>query len=202
MSRGKREPSTGKVTVNMTGKESPLSSKALKNDCDCTKSLRMIRAFYEVFWYSMKSSGILEDDKEKGKRKRRKKTGGGPARERRRLKRAEAMMTTTSSTRSPSPFDTSALVSDDVRLYMGEGVVLPDNQGQVKVDLVKSVGQVAKFQQVSHSGHRLGNNNYLKIGGNFTPAGQLRLGEVDRPDCNRLSQDYDHLYLIMEKQVL
>jgi len=96
-------------------------------------------------------------------------------------------MTTTSSRRSPSPFDTSALVSDDVRLYMGEGVVLPDNQGQVKVDLVKPVGQMAKIQQVSHSGPRLGNNNILKKGGNFTPAGQLRLGEVDRPDCNRLS---------------
>ena len=97
-------------------------------------------------------------------------------------------LNTTSSTRTPSPSDTSyALVSDDARLYMGEGVVLPDNQGQVKVELVKSVGQVAKFQQVSHSGHRLGNNNYLKIGGNFTPAGQLRLGEVDRHDCNRLS---------------
>ena len=70
---------------------------------------------------------------------------------------------------------------------MGEGVVLPDNQGQVKVDLVKPVGQMAKIQQVSHSGPRLGNNNILKKGGNFTPAGQLRLGEVDRPDCNRLS---------------
>ena len=188
MPRGRREPGTGEVTVEMTGKESsPLSSTALKNACDCTKSLRMIRAFFSSWESSLKSSGILEEDKEKGRRKRRKKTGGGPARERRRLKRAEARMTTTSSTRSPSPFDTSALVSDDVRLYMGEGVVLPDNQGQVKVDLVKSVAQVAKFQQVSHSGHRLGNNNYLKIGGNFTPVGQLRLGEVDRHDCNRVS---------------
>ena len=186
MPRGRREPGTGEVTVEMTGKESsPLSSTALKNDCDCTKSLRMIRAFFSSWESALKSSGILEEDKEKGRRKRRKKTGGGPARERRRLKRAEARMTTTASTRSPSPFDTSALVSDDVRLYMGEGVVLPDKQGQVKVDLVKSVGQVAKFQH-THSGHRFGNNN-LKIGGNFTPAGQLRLGEGDRPDCNRLS---------------
>ena len=168
MTRGKREPSTGEVTVNMTGKESPLSSKALKNDCDCTKSLRMIRAFYEVFRYSMKTSGILEDDKEKGKRKRRKKSGGGPARERRRVKRAEARRATTLSTRSPSPFDTSTLVCDDVREYMGEGDAWLDKGGQVKVDMVKSVG------------HRFGNNN-------FTPTGQLQLGEVDRPDCNRRS---------------
>ena len=188
MPRGRREPGTGEVTVEMTGKESsPLSSTALKNACDCTKSLRMIRAFFSSWESALKSSGILEDDKEKGGRKRRRKTGGCPARERRRLKRAQERMTTTSSTRSPSPFDTSALVSDDVRLYMGEGVVLPDNQGQVKVDLVKPVGQMAKIQQVSHSGPRLGNNNILKKGGNFTPAGQLRLGEVDRPDCNRLS---------------
>ena len=179
MTRGKREPSTGEVTVNMTGKESPLSSKALKNDCDCTKSLRMIRAFYEVFRYSMKTSGILEDDKEKGKRKRRKKSGGGPARERRRLKRAEARRTTTVSTRSPSPFDTSASVCDDVREYMGEGVGWLGKEGQVKEDLVKSVGQVAQFQN-THSGHRFDNNN-------FTQAGQLQLGEVDRPDCNSRS---------------
>ena len=81
MTRGKREPSTGEVTVNMTGKESPLSSTALKNDCDCTNSLRMIRAFFSSWESSLKSSGILEEDKEKGRRKRRKKTGGGPARE-------------------------------------------------------------------------------------------------------------------------
>ena len=91
--RGRREPGTGEVTVEMTGKESsPLSSTALKNACDCTKSLRMIRAFFSSWESALKSSGILEDDKEKGKRKRRKKTGGGPARERRRLKRAESFL--------------------------------------------------------------------------------------------------------------
>ena len=138
--------------MKMTGKEtSPLSSTALKNDCDCTKSLRMIRAFFSSWESALKSSGILEDDKEKGGRKRRRKTGGCPARERRRLKRAQERLTTTSSKGSPSPSDTSALVSDDARLYMGEGVVLPDNQGQVKVDLVKSVGQVAKFLELSSS---------------------------------------------------
>ena len=98
MSRGKREPSTEEVIGNMTGKESPLSSKALKNECDCQKSLSMIRAFYEIFRYSMKTSGILEDNKEKGKTKRRKKSGAGPARERRRVRRAEARRATTLST--------------------------------------------------------------------------------------------------------
>ena len=85
----------------------------------------MIRAFFSSWESALRSSGIMEDDKEKGGRKRRRKTGGCPARERRRLKRAQERLTTTSSKRSPSPSDTSALVSDDVRLYMGEGVVLP-----------------------------------------------------------------------------
>ena len=41
--RGRREPGTGEVTVEMTGKESsPLSSTALMNACDCKKSLKMI----------------------------------------------------------------------------------------------------------------------------------------------------------------
>jgi len=60
MPRGRREPGTGEVTVEMTGKESsPLSSTALKNACDCKKSLKMIRAFFsswqkcfKVFWYT------------------------------------------------------------------------------------------------------------------------------------------------------
>ena len=112
--RGRREPGTGEVTVEMTGKESsPLSSTALMNACDCKKSLKMIRAFFSSWESALRSSGIMEDDKEKGGRKRRRKTGGCPARERRRLKRAQERMTTTSSKRSPSPSDTSALVSDD-----------------------------------------------------------------------------------------
>ena len=72
------------------------------------------------------------------------------------------------STRSPSPFDTSALVCDDVREYMGEGDAWLDKGGQIKMDMVKSVG------------HRFGNNN-------FTQAGQLQLGEGDRPECDRRS---------------
>ena len=64
--RGRREPGTGEVTVEMTGKEtSPLSSTALKNNCDCTKSLRMIRAFFSSWESALKSSGILEEDKER-----------------------------------------------------------------------------------------------------------------------------------------
>ena len=87
--RGRREPGTGEVTVEMTGKESsPLSSTALKNACDCKKSLKMIRAFFSSWESALRSSGIIEEDQEKGGRKRKRKTGGCPARERRRLKRA------------------------------------------------------------------------------------------------------------------
>ena len=150
MSRGKREPSIEEVIGNMTGKESPLSSKALKNECDCQKSLSMIRAFYEIFRYSMKTSGILEDNKEKGKTKRR-KSGGKPARERRRERRAEARRATTLLT-SPAPFDTSTLVIDDVREYMGGGDAWLDKGGHIKEDMVKAVGQ------------KFGNNNFTQAG--------------------------------------
>ena len=161
MSRGKK-PSTEQVIGNMTGKESTLSSK----ECDCQKSLSIIRTFYEIFQYSMKTSGILEDSKEKGKTKRR-KSGGKPARERRRVRRAEARRATTLST-SPSPFDTSTLVIDDVREYMGGGDAWLDMGGHIKEDMVKAVGQ------------KFGNNK-------FTQAGQLQLGEGDRPECDRQS---------------
>ena len=148
MSRGKN-PSTEQVIGNMTGKESTLSSK----ECDCQKSLSIIRTFYEIFQYSMKTSGILEDNKEKGKTKRR-KSGGKPARERRRVRRAEARRATTLST-SPAPFDTSTLVIDDVREYMGGGDAWLDKGGHIKEDMVKAVSQ------------KFGNNK-------FTQAGQLQ----------------------------
>ena len=135
MSRGKREPSTEEVIGNMTGKESTLSSK----ECDCQKSLSIIRTFYEIFQYSMKTSGFLEDSKEKGKTKRR-KSGGKSARDRRRVRRAEARRATTLST-SPSPFDTSTLVIDDVGEYMGGVDEWLDMGGHIKEDEVKVVGQ-------------------------------------------------------------
>ena len=115
MLRGKY-PSTKQVFGNMTEKES--------RECDCQKSLGMIIKFFEIFQYSMNTSGILNDSKEKGKAKRR-NSGGKPARARRRERRAEARRATTLST-SPPPFDTSTLVIDDVGEYMGGGETWPE----------------------------------------------------------------------------
>ena len=147
----------------MTGRESsPSSSTALLSTCDCKKSLKKIRTLFTTWEKALRSSGVLEEDEQEGGRKRRRKTGGFPARGRRRLKRAqERMNTTASSTGTPSPSDTSyAIYSDYARMYVEEGDVMPDGQGQANIELAESVGQVAMFQRESHSGHRLGKAKY------------------------------------------
>ena len=117
----------------------PSTEQVFGRECDCQKSLGMIRKFFEIFQYSMNTSGILNDSKEKGKAKTR-KSGGKPARARRRERRAEARRTTTLST-SPPPFDTSTLVIDDVGEYMGGGDAWLDMGGHIKEEVVKAVGQ-------------------------------------------------------------
>ena len=138
-------PSTKQVFGNMIEKKS--------RECDCQESLGMIRKFFEIFQDSLKTSGILNDSKKEGKAKRR-NYGGKPARARRRERRAEARRATTLST-SPPPFDTSALVIDDVGAYMGGVDAWFDMGGHIKQDEVKVVGQ------------KFGNNK-------FTQAGQLQ----------------------------
>ena len=54
------------------------------------------------------------------------------------------MSTSASSTgtTTPSPSDTSYIIySGDARLYVEEGDVMPDGQGQANIELAESVGQ-------------------------------------------------------------
>ena len=85
--------------LKMEGKY-PSTEQVFGRECDCQKSLGMIRKFFEIFQDSLKTSGILNDSKKEGKAKRR-NSGGKPARARRREKRAEERRTTTLSTSPP-----------------------------------------------------------------------------------------------------
>ena len=102
------------------------------------------------------------------------------------------MSTSASSTRTPTPSlsNTSCVIySDDARMYIEEGDIIPDGQGQANIEPAESVGQVATFQRESYSGHRLGKARYQHNDREFMPAGhnygqQPRPGEADRHENN------------------
>ena len=158
--------------LKMRGKY-PSTEQVFGRECDCQKSLGVIKKFFEIFQDSLKTSGILNNSKKEGKAKR-KNYGGKPARARRRERRAEERRRATTLSTSPPPFDTSAVVIDAVGEYMGGSDAWIDMGGHIK-DEVKVVGQ--------------------QFGNNFTQAGQLQGDrqlqgdqlQGDRLECDRQS---------------
>ena len=130
----------------------PSTEQVFGRECDCQKSLGVIKKFFEIFQDSLTTSGILNDSKKEGKSKKR-NYGGKPARARRRERRAEERRRATTLSTSPPPFDTSAVVIDAVGEYMGGSDAWIDMGGHIK-DEVKVVGQ--------------------QFGNNFTQADQLQ----------------------------
>ena len=67
-------PGTGRVTDRMTGRESSTSSSTdMMSACDCNKSLTKIRRLFATWEKALRSSGIMEEDKEEGGRNRKRK---------------------------------------------------------------------------------------------------------------------------------
>ena len=74
--KGSRRPVTEKVTRVTEKTPSLSSSPAMVSTCDCGKSLKRITTLFSTWQRALRSSGVLEEEKNAGGRKRRKRTGG------------------------------------------------------------------------------------------------------------------------------
>ena len=73
--KGSGKPVTEKVTENVTETTpSPSTSPAMVSTCDCRKSLKKITMLFSTWQRALRSSGVLEEEKNEGGRKRRKIT--------------------------------------------------------------------------------------------------------------------------------